>query len=110
MLAVLANPTLELLGTGGESLRLRLLQAGTLPNPGLSYSLDIPTGGNTEGTVNAYALGLNYEVIPLITRGAQVDAARAQAAAVDLDIAWQEWQTAESAKPTYTTSSYSINN
>jgi outer membrane protein TolC len=76
----------------------QLLQAGILPNPGLSYSLDIPTGGDTQGTVNAYALGLTYEVIPLITRGAQVDAARAQAAAVDLDIAWQEWQTAEGAK------------
>ena len=98
VLAVLANPTLRAVRDRRGVAAAQLLQAGILPNPGLSYSLDIPTGGNTEGTVNAYALGLNYEVIPLITRGAQVDAARAQAAAVDLDIAWQEWQTAESAK------------
>lgn len=98
VLAVLANPTLRAVRDRRGVAAAQLLQAGILPNPGLSYSLDIPTGGNTEGTVNAYALGLNYEVIPLITRGALVDAARAQAAAVDLDIAWQEWQTAESAK------------
>ncbi len=98
VLAVLANPTLRAARDRRGVAAAQLLQAGILPNPGLSYSLDIPTGGDTEGTVNAYALGLNYEVIPLITRGAQVDAARAQAAAVDLDIAWQEWQTAEGAK------------
>ena len=98
VLAVLANPTLRAVRDRRGVAAAQLLQAGILPNPGLSYSLDIPTGGNTEGTVNAYALGLNYEIIPLITRGAQMDAARSQAAAVDLDIAWQEWQTAESAK------------
>ncbi len=98
VLAVLANPSLRAVRDRRGVAAAQLLQAGILPNPGFSYSLDFPTGGNTEGTVNAYALGLTYEVIPLITRGAQVDAARAQAAAVDLDIAWQEWQTAEAAK------------
>ncbi len=98
VLAVLANPTLRAARDRRGVAAAQLLQAGILPNPGLSASLDIPTGGDTQGTVNAYALGLTYEVIPLITRGAQVDAARAQAAAIDLDIAWQEWQTAEAAK------------
>ncbi len=98
VLAVVVNPTLRAARDRRGIAAAQLLQAGILPNPGLSYSLDIPTGGSTEGTVNAYALGLTYEIIPLITRGAQVDAARAQAAAVDLDVAWQEWQTAESAK------------
>jgi outer membrane protein TolC len=98
VLAVLANPVLRAARDRRGVAAAQLLQAGILPNPGLSYSLDIPTAGDTGGTVNAYALGLTYEVIPLITRGAQVDAARAQAAAVDLDIAWQEWQVAEGAK------------
>jgi outer membrane protein TolC len=98
VLAVLANPALRAARDRRGVAAAQLFQAGILPNPGLSYSLDIPTGGNTEGTVNAYALGLTYDVIPLITRGALVDAARSQAAAVDLDVAWQEWQTAEAAK------------
>jgi outer membrane protein TolC len=98
VLAVLANPALRAARDRRGVAAAQLLQAGILPNPALSASLDIPTGGDTQGTVNAYSLGLTYEIIPLITRGAQVDAARAQAAAVDLDIAWQEWQVAESAK------------
>ena len=98
LLAVIANPTLRVARDKKGVAAAQLFQAGILPNPGFSYSLDFPTGGNTEGTVNAYALGLTYDVIPLIIRGALVDAARSQAAAVDLDVAWQEWQIAETAK------------
>jgi hypothetical protein len=110
VLAVLANPTLRAARDKRGIAAAQLLQAGILPNPGLLASLDVPTGGDTEGTVNAYSLGLTYEVIPLITREAQVDAARAQAAAVDLDIAWQEWQVAESAKLPCTISFFSRDN
>ncbi len=98
VLAVIANPNLRATRDRRGVAAAQLFQAGILPNPGFSYSLDVPTGGNTEGTVNAYTLGLTYDVIPLIVHGALVDSARSQAAAVDLDVAWQEWQTAETAK------------
>jgi cobalt-zinc-cadmium efflux system outer membrane protein len=98
VLAVLANPALRAARDRRGVAQAQLFQAGILPNPGFSYSLDVPTGGNTGGTVNAYALGLTYELIPLITRGARLAAARSEAAAVDLDVAWQEWQIAEAAK------------
>ncbi len=98
IIAVITNPALR-----AERVRLglakaQLLQAGILPNPAFSYSLDVPSGGSDQGTVNAYGLGLDWDIKSLLTRGARVDAARAQEASVNLDIAWREWQVAESAK------------
>ncbi len=98
VIAVIANPTLRAARDARGVAAAQLLQAGILPNPVFSYSLDKPTGGNTEGTVNAFGLGVSFDLIPLITRGAQVAAARAGAASVDLGVAWQEWQAALAAK------------
>ena len=98
VMAVIANPALravrDLRGVAGA----QIIQAGILPNPRLSYNLDIPTGGDKDGAVNGYGLGVGWDIRSLVTRSARVDAARAHAASVDLDIAWQEWQVAESAK------------
>jgi outer membrane protein, heavy metal efflux system len=41
---------------------------------------------------------LNYDIVSLLTRAAKMGAARSQAAAVDLDVAWQEWQAAQGAR------------
>ena len=98
VLAVLANPTLRAARDKKGVAAAQLIQARLLPNPLFSYGWDKPTGGSTQGTVNAYGFGLSWDLIPLIARGAQVDAARAEAASVDLDIAWQEWQAALAAK------------
>ncbi len=99
IMAVIANPALRAERDRRGVAEAQLLQAGILPNPTFSYSLDVPTGGNTGGTVNAYGLGLDWSIIKsLLTRGAEVDSARAGAASVDLEVAWKEWQVAESAK------------
>ena len=99
IIAVMANPELRVERDRRGMAKAQLLQAGILPNPTFSYSLDVPTGGNTAGTVNAYGLGLDWSIIKsLLTRGAEVDSARAEAASVDLEVAWKEWQAAESAK------------
>jgi outer membrane protein TolC len=98
ILAVLASPKLRAIRDQRGVAAAQLIQAGILPNPQLSYSLDVPTGGSTQGTINAYNLGLSWEITSLIARGAKIDAARAHAASVDLDVAWQEWQVAEAAK------------
>jgi hypothetical protein len=91
VVAVLANPILRAARDKKGVARAQLLQAGILPNPQFSYSLDFPTGANTQGTVNAYGLGLSWDFMSLVTRGAQIDAAKGQSSAVALDIAWQEW-------------------
>src|SRR5207253_3181968 len=98
ILAVLANPKLRSVRDQRGIAAAQLLQVGILPNPQLSYSLGIPTGGMTQGTINAYNYGLNWEITSIISRSAKIAAARADAVSVDLDVAWQEWQAAQAAK------------
>ena len=98
VIAAINNPVLRAERDRKGIARAQLLQAGILPNPVFSYSLDVPSGGSDQGTVNAYGLGLDWDIKSLLTRSARVEAARAAAAQVDLGVAWQEWQVAESAK------------
>ncbi len=98
ILAVIANPTLRAIRDQRGISSAQLLQAGILPNPQLSYSLDVPTGGNTQDTVNAFGLGLGWDITSLIAHGAKLDTARSHAQSIDLDIAWKEWQVAQSAR------------
>ena len=98
ILAVIANPRLRATRDQRKLAAAQLLQAGILPNPQFSYALDFPTGGLTQGTVNAYNFGLSWELTSIISRGAKMAAAKSDAASVDLDVAWQEWQAAEAAK------------
>jgi outer membrane protein TolC len=98
MLAVIANPKLRAIRDQRNLAAAQLLQAGILPNPQLSYSLAFPTGGATGGTVNAFNFGLSWDITSAISRGANMAAAKAAAASVDLDVAWQEWQMAQAAK------------
>ena len=76
----------------------QVLQAGLLPNPEFSYSLDAPVGGVRAGKVTAFGLGLDWEVSRLLGRSARQEAARDDSAALDLDIAWKEWQGAQAAR------------
>jgi outer membrane protein, heavy metal efflux system len=98
ILAVVANPALRAIRDQKGIAAAQLLQAGILPNPQFFSSLDVPTGGNTQDTVNAFGLGLGWDITSLIARGARREAARSQAQSVDLDIAWKEWQVAQSAR------------
>ncbi len=98
VLAVILNPGLRAARDEQKLAEAAVLQARILPNPQLSYSRDFVTGGNTAGTVTAYGMGLSWDVVSLITRSAKVASARKQGAAVALNIAWKEWQTAEAAK------------
>jgi outer membrane protein TolC len=98
ILAVVASPKLRAVRDQRGIAAAQLLQAGILPNPQLSYGLDFPTAGMIQGSVTAFNFGLNWEITSVISRGAQIAAAKADAVSVDLDLAWQEWQAAEDAK------------
>ncbi len=98
ILAVVANPRLRAVRDEKKIASAQLLQAGLLPNPQLTASYEVPTGGMTSGTVNAYTAQLDWEITALLTRGTKVSSARAEKAAVDLTVAWKEWQVAEAAK------------
>ncbi|MGA8181702.1 MAG: TolC family protein [Desulfobacterales bacterium] len=98
ILAVMANPALRAIRDQRGIAAAQLLQAGILPNPQFSSSLDVPTGGNTQDTVNAFGIGLGWDITSLIARGTKQEMARRHAQSVDLDIAWKEWQVAQSAR------------
>ena len=98
VLAVLLNPGLRALRDQRGLADSQLLQAGLLPNPQLSTHLDQPEFGSTAGTVTGYGVGLSWDLQNLITRAARVQSARQFSAAVQLDIAWQEWQAAQAAR------------
>ncbi len=76
----------------------QVLGAGILPNPQLIFGEDYPYAGATEGAVTASQIGLSWDVAELVSRDARIRAAKAGAGSVDLDIAWQEWQTAQAAR------------
>lgn len=98
VLAVVLNPSLRAIRDKRGVAAAQLLQAGLLPNPQLTYSSDFPTGGTTTGTVDAFGLGLSWDVTELIGRSARREAASKHSVSVTLDVAWQEWQAAQGAK------------
>ncbi len=99
VLAVLLNPSLRAVRDEHNTAEAQVLTAGILANPQLSFGEDFPYGGASDAkTINAYALGLSWDVTQLITRDARIRAAKSKAASVKLDIAWQEWQIAQAAK------------
>ena len=87
VLAVIANPELKALRDRRGVAAAQVLQAGLLPNPDFSYSLDAPVGGVRAGKVTAFGLGLDWEVSRLLGRNARPEAARDESAALDPDIA-----------------------
>lgn len=98
VLAVLLNPSLRAMRDERMLGDAQLLQAGLLPDPELTFDFETPTGGDTRGTVRAFGLGLTWDVASLIHRSADVQKADAHRSAIAMDVAWQEWQAAQSAK------------
>jgi outer membrane protein, heavy metal efflux system len=96
--AVLVNPGLTAIRDQRLIAAAQLLDAGLLPDPQLSFNPTFPVGGNTQGALTGMGFGLGINVTKLLTRKPRMDAAGSQAAAVDLNVAWQEWQTAQAAK------------
>jgi outer membrane protein TolC len=98
ILAVLRNPELRAARDRHGIANAQLLQTGLLPNPTLSYNFAALSGGLDQGKVTGLGLGLDWEVTSLITQSNKLTAAEAEQQAVDLQIAWQEWQIAQGAK------------
>ncbi len=98
VVAVLLNPSLRAQRDQRNIARAAVLQAGILPNPQLTMSYEWNTSGTVPGNVNPYGIGGNYDITALIDRAARQNSAALNARSVDLQIAWQEWQTAEAAK------------
>ncbi len=98
VLAVLLNPSLRALRDQRGEAAAQVLQAGLLPNPQLTESTSLVTGGYRTGTFTGYGAGLSWNIARLINRSARLAAARYHRGQVDLEVAWREWQTALAAR------------
>jgi outer membrane protein TolC len=98
IIAVVANPSLRAARDRRGVAAAQLLQAGLLPNPQLNFGDQYNYAGMLDGAVTASEVGLSWDVSQLLSHDARVRAAKADSASVDLDIAWQEWQTAQAAR------------
>ena len=100
-LAVLNDPRLQAFRGRMGVARAQAFAAGLLPDPTFSASREVPQGGASGASSTAYKLGLQFDLGSLITHGAAVSAARAHLRQVDLQVLWQEWQTAAAAEHDY---------
>lgn len=98
VVAVVQNPPLRAARSRRGVAAAQVVQAGILPNPQLGASVDFPVSGSTAGTVNGYSLGATWDVSALAAHSAGRSAAERNAESVELDLAWEEWQTALAAK------------
>lgn len=96
VLAVLINPELRAQRDRIGISSAQVIQAGLLPDPQISPSAGFVAAG--PGTTNPYGIGASFDITSLITRGAAQRAAEFSVQSVRLDVAWTEWQTAETAK------------
>ena len=97
-MVVIVSPELRALRDQRGVAEAQVVQAGILPNPQLGYSVDRPHGVYDPAVVSGGNLGLSWEVTSLLTRHDHVGSARAGAKAVDLSVAWEEWQAAQDAR------------
>lgn len=98
LVAVAINPSLQAIRDQRGVAQAQVVQAGILPNPQLSASADVPSNGRTAGTSTAFGAGLSWDLTPLLSVATAVEAARLSVASVASDIAWREWQVAQSAR------------
>jgi outer membrane protein, heavy metal efflux system len=78
VVAVLINPALRAARDQRGIAAAQLLQAGILPNPQISGSLDYLLGGTlTPDLVTGYGFGASWDIQALIERGARKSAAGA---------------------------------
>jgi outer membrane protein TolC len=98
VMAVIMSPELRAVRDQRGVARAQVIQAGILPNPQFTQSIDIPHGNADPAYVSAHTTGFSWDVSALITHHDEMEAARASAAAVDLEVAWQEWQVAQDAR------------
>jgi len=97
ILTVVNNPDLRTQRDGRGIAQAQLLAAGILPNPQVTAGLDHPTTSGP-GLMNAFSLGVSYDIGALITRSASVGSARAVVDKVDWGMLWQEWQVVQKAR------------
>ncbi len=96
VLAVLQNPDLAALRARAGISEAQVFAAGLLPDPTFSFGIDHLLAG--PDPVDNIVAGLGFNLTALRTRGLNRHNAQAAQRQVRLDLAWAEWQTAQSAR------------
>ncbi|MEC7526400.1 MAG: TolC family protein [Myxococcota bacterium] len=91
------NPELRALRGRRGLARAEIIAAGVLPNPVLAGHFSFPLAG-AEATVYGAGADLSWDATSLLGLGARIESAEADYDAVDLEVAWQEWQVAVGAR------------
>lgn len=86
--------------------RAQLAAAGVLADPQIGGSFDFLTSG--PATVNAFSLGLSYDLQFFVTWHARIAKARAAASQVGFDVLWQEWQVIQKARSLYADAYFTV--
>lgn len=89
VISVLANPDLKAMRAKEGVAQAQVFAAGLLPDPKLALGWDHPTS-NQSGLVDAYNLGLSWDILGLVTRSAARRSAEAKRSQVRYDVAWRE--------------------
>jgi outer membrane protein TolC len=97
MIAVANNPDLRATRSKIAVAEAQVFAAGILPNPQLNLDYGFLIGGPPGSTATILA-GLVQEVVPLLMLSTRKAAVGASELSVELDVAWQEWQTVSRAR------------
>jgi outer membrane protein TolC len=98
VMTVIVSPRLRAARAQRGVVQAQVVQAGLLPNPQLGYTFDQQHGNSDAALINGESLGLSWEITALLGYRDRMAGAKATAAALDLDLAWQEWQAAQAAR------------
>ena len=98
LMTVVASPRLRAARDQRGVAQAQVVQAGLLPNPQLGYSFDQQHGNTAPDLINGQSFGLSWEISALLAYRDRASSAKTTAAALDLDLAWQEWQAAQGAR------------
>lgn len=98
MLAVANNPELRLARDDAHIARSQAFSAGLLPDPQIALSGDHPTGNVPGSNIDAFGLGISYDINALFRRSAEKASAQAAQSKAELELLWKEWQTVAQAR------------
>ncbi|WP_029406817.1 TolC family protein [Thiomicrorhabdus sp. Milos-T2] len=96
-IVLLNNRDLKLKRTQLYVSEAQLINAKLFADPQLSANFDQPTSSGS-GLVNAWGVGLSYDVMSLLTHNTQVKSAKYQVKQAKLELEWQEWQAVQQSR------------
>jgi outer membrane protein TolC len=98
MLAVANNPDLRITRDDVGIARAQAFSAGLLPDPQIDLNGDHPTGNVPGSDINAFGIGLSYDLNALLRHPAEKAAANAAQQQAGQELLWKEWQTVAQAR------------